>query len=194
MLTTAHEIAAYALGRSETPSTFPKQDHRRHEGSVDMIEERMNSLLQFLRASFRAVGEAHRTNPRRHVCTPARLTWTDGEKQQTIRGRLVDISRAGAALVTAAVPPRQTHARIRLVGAEPTPWIEADILGVEPESPTRHRVRLRFSEPCPTYFLRVAVLGPVAQDEAAKAGCPAAGEPLDLAIQPSSPSSTGSIA
>jgi hypothetical protein len=159
-----------------------------------MIEEPLNTLFQFLRSSFRAVGEAHRTNPRRHASTPARLSWAVGEKRQTIRGRLVDISRAGAALVTAALPPSQTHARIRLVGPEPTPWIEAEILGVEPESPTRRRVRLRFSEPCPTYFLRVAVLGPVAPDEAAEAGCPTAGEPLDLPIQPSAHSSTGSIA
>jgi hypothetical protein len=158
-----------------------------------MIEEPLNSLFQFLRASFRAVGEAHRTNPRRHASTPARLTWTEGAKPQTIRGRLVDISRAGAALITAALPPRQTHARIRLVGPEPTPWIEADILGVEPESPTRHRVRLRFTEPCPTYFLRVAVLGHVPPEEAPEDGCPAAGEPLDLTVQPSSPSSTGAI-
>jgi hypothetical protein len=158
-----------------------------------MIEEPLNHLFQFLRSSFRAVGEAHRTNPRRHVSTPARLTWTAGEKRPTIRGRLVDISRAGAALITAALPPPRGHVRIRLVGPEPTPWIEADIVGVEPESATRHRVRLRFTEPCPTYFLRVAVLGPIPPDETAETGCPNAAEPLDLTIRPSSPSSTGSI-
>jgi hypothetical protein len=122
------------------------------------------------------------------------LKWTEGEKPHTIRGRLVDISRAGAALITAALPPPQTRVLIRLVGPEPTPWIEADILGIEPESPTRHRVRLRFTEPCPTYFLRVAVLGPVAPDQAIEAGCREAGEPLDLTVRPSSPTSTGSIA
>jgi hypothetical protein len=158
-----------------------------------MIEEPLNQLFQFLRTSFRAVGDAHRTNPRRQASTPARLTWVHGEKRQTIRGRLVDISRAGAALITAGLPPPKTHARIRLVGPEPTPWIEADVLGAEPESPTRHRVRLRFKEPCPTYFLRVAVLGPVAPDEAPEAGCPAPEDELELSIQPSSSSSTGSI-
>jgi hypothetical protein len=121
----------------------------------------LNQLFQFLRTTFRAVGDAHRTNPRRHASTPARLSWGEGEKQQVVRARLLDISRAGAALITPAVPPLQAHARLRLVGSEPTPWIEADILAVETETPTRHRVRLRFPEPCPTYFLRVAVLGPV---------------------------------
>jgi hypothetical protein len=158
-----------------------------------MIEEPLNQLHQFLRSAFRAVGEAHRTNPRRYVSTPARLTWTEGEKRQTIRCRLVDISRAGAALVTAALPPPQTHVRIRLVGAESTPWIEAEIVGAEPESATRQRIRLRFIEPCPTYFLRVAVLGPVPPEEAAETGCPTAAEPLDLTVLPSSRSSTGSI-
>jgi hypothetical protein len=161
-----------------------------------MIEEPFNQLYKFLRSSFKAVGECHRTNPRRQASTPARLTWTVGEKRQTIRARLVDISRAGAALITAVAPPVQAQVRIRLVGREPTPWIEASILGVEPESGTRHRVRLRFSDPCPTYFLRVAVLGPLPPDEDAMTGCPPAGteEPIDLTLGPPSHSSTGSIA
>jgi hypothetical protein len=63
----------------------------------------------------------------------------------------------------------RTHVRVRLVGPEPTPWIEAEVVGVDPESPGRQRIRLRFTDPCPTYFLRVAVLGPVAPDEDANA-------------------------
>jgi hypothetical protein len=158
-----------------------------------MIEEPLNQLFQFLRSSFRAVGEAHRTNPRRHASTPARLTWSQGEKRQTIRGRLVDISRAGAALITSALPPPDVRVQIRLVGSEPTPWIEADVLGNERESSTRHRVRLKFREPCPTYFLRVAVLGPVTPDEAPDAGCPVSGDTLELTMPPSSAPSTGTI-
>jgi hypothetical protein len=161
-----------------------------------MTEEPLNQLFQFLRTSFRAVGDAHRTNLRRHASTPARLSWGEGEKRQTVRARMVDISRAGAALITPVVPPIQAHARLRLVGREPTPWIEADILGVDTETPARHRVRLRFPEPCPTYFLRVAVLGPVPQEEKeeAKAGTVATHEPLDLTLGSSSPSSSGSMA
>jgi hypothetical protein len=121
------------------------------------------------------------------------LTWDEGAKRRTICARLADISRAGAAVVTSARPPLKRHVRIRLVGAEPTPWIEAEVLGVEPESPTRHRVRLRFTDPCPTYFLRVAVLGAVTPDEAGETDSPASAEALDLAIPPSSPPSTSSI-
>jgi hypothetical protein len=131
-----------------------------------MIEEPLNQLFQFLKTTFRAVGEAHRTNLRRHTSTPARLSWSEGEKSRSVRARLIDISRAGAALLTVEAPPLNAHARIRLVGREPTPWIEADILGVDPELRNRHKVRLKFREPCPTYFLRVAVLGPVVDEEA----------------------------
>ena len=170
------------------------------EARVDMIEEPLNQLFQFLRTSFRAVGDAHRTNPRRHASTPARLSWAEGPKQQTVRARLLDISRAGAALITPAVPPINAHARLRLVGPEKTPWIEAHILAVETETPSRHRVRLKFSEPCPTYFLRVAVLGPVLQEPEAEAQPQAQAvitsshEPLDMTLPPSSHSSSGSIA
>jgi hypothetical protein len=156
-----------------------------------MIEEPLNHLFQFLRTTFRAVGEAHRTNQRRHTSTPARLAWGEGEKRQTVRARLLDLSRAGAALITTAAPPLQAHVQLRLVGREPTPWIEADVLGVEQQSPSRHKVRLRFIDPCPTYFLRVAVLGPVAQDEEEAGADPTTSEePLDLALRPSSASST----
>jgi PilZ domain len=123
-----------------------------------MIEEPSNQLYQFLRAKYRAVGEAHRTNPRRHTSRPARLSWTEGEKCRVVRARLQDISRAGVALTAIAPPPVNTKARIRLVGREPTPWIEATILGVEVDAEGWHKVRLQFVEPCPTYFLRVAVL------------------------------------
>jgi hypothetical protein len=152
-----------------------------------MTEEPLNQLFRFLRASFRSVGEAHRTNPRRHSSRPARLSWTEGEKCRIVRGRLVDISRAGAALITTAPPPVKTRARLRLVGREPTPWIEADVLGVEPEASGRHKVRLKFIDPCPTYFLRVAVLGPIVPEQEAKAPCVQVAEPHDTAIPSSVP-------
>jgi hypothetical protein len=167
------------------------------KAQVTMIEEPMNQLFQFLRTSFRAVGEAHRTNPRRHTSTSARLSWPEREKRLTVRARLVDVSRAGAALITAAAPPINAQACLRLVGPEPTPWIEADILGVETESAWRYRVRLKFREPCPTYFLRVAVLGPVPEEEASEAesGAATIREAHAMTLPtPSSPSSTGSIA
>src|SRR3954468_8070187 len=108
-----------------------------------MTEESPNQLYRFLRASYRAVGEAHRTNPRRHSSRPARLSWTEGDKRRIVRGRLLDISRAGAALIASDPPPVKTYARLRLVGREPTPWLEADVLDVETVAPGRHKVRLK---------------------------------------------------
>jgi len=152
-----------------------------------MVEEPLNQLFQFLRSTFRAVGEAHRTNPRRHTSKPARLAWEDGVKRRIVRARLIDISRAGAALVSSSMPPVSAEARLRILGREPTPWIEAAIVGVQPEGPRRYRIRLRFDEPCPTYFLRVAVLGPIAPDADEVAPCVTNMEPMDLSLQSSSP-------
>jgi hypothetical protein len=132
---------------------------------MSMTEEPLNQLFQFLRTRFRAVGDAHRTNPRRHCAAPARLSWTEGDKVRTIRVRLLDISRAGAGVITPSAPPASKSARLRLVGREPTPWVEVEVLGAEPEARGKHRIRLKFTEPCPTYFLRVAVLGPVTPDD-----------------------------
>jgi hypothetical protein len=129
-----------------------------------MTEQPSNQLYQFLRARYRAVGEAHRTNPRRHTTRPARLSWTEGEKCRMVRGRMQDISRAGAALIAISPPPVNSLVRIRLVGREPTPWIEAQVLGVDADAAGWYKVRLKFVDPCPTYFLRVAVLGPVAPE------------------------------
>jgi hypothetical protein len=155
-----------------------------------MIEEPLNHLFQFLRTSFRAVGEAHRTNPRRHASSPVRMAWIQGRKEQKARGRLADISRAGAALITSGQPPLHAQVRMRLVGPESTPWIEAEVLGVECESPTRRRVRVKFNEPCPTYFLRVAVLGPIEPGEKAEVDAVPEGsdmeETVDFALQPMS--------
>src|SRR5690349_1732190 len=99
----------------------------------------MNQLFRFLRSPFRAVGEAHRTNPRRSSSRPARLSWTTGAKSRMVRGRLLDISRAGAAVLTLESPPVKTLVRIRLVGREPTPWVEARVVGVESGDAGRHR-------------------------------------------------------
>jgi hypothetical protein len=156
-----------------------------------MTEEPSNQLFRFLRASFRSVGEAHRTNPRRHASRPARLSWAEGERLRIVRGRLVDISRAGAALIVTAAPPLKARARLRLVGREPTPWLEADVVGVESEAPNRHKIRLKFIDPCPTYFLRVAVLGPVVPEPEPDAPCVQVAETHDTILQPPVPSSIG---
>lgn len=131
-----------------------------------MREPSSNRLLGFLRATYRAIGEAHRTNPRHDASASGRLQWEEAGRSRTIRCRLVDISRAGAALLTAVEPPHVAKARLRLVGRETTPWLEAEVLGSDRVETGRHRVRLKFADPCPDYFLRVAVLGPTsARDE-----------------------------
>ncbi len=78
-----------------------------------------------------------------------------------VQARLINVSRAGAALIASTTPPASAAVLVRLMGEEPTPWIEADVLGVEPDVRGRNRVRVRFREYCPDLFLKSAVLGPV---------------------------------
>ena len=127
-------------------------------------------LFTFLSTSFRAVGDALRTNPRHGSSARARLSWPGRGEDVIVRARLIDISRAGVALLTKEVPPVDAPVRLRLVGQESTPWVEAKVLGVDPMSRGRHRVRLLFHEPCPTFFLRAAVLGTPESEPAARAG------------------------
>lgn len=131
-----------------------------------MFEQSTNRLLQFLNSSFQTVGEACRTNLRQDASARARLSWSVREKGPTVRARLINISRAGAAVITAEPPPEATRVRLRLLGREQTPWIEAIVLGVEPIGRKRNRVRLQFIDPCPSYFLRVAVLGSIEPEPA----------------------------
>jgi hypothetical protein len=56
-------------------------------------------------------------------------------------------------------PPQTPYARLRLIEGDETPWIEAEILGVEQIKPRRYRVRLRFLVPCPNFLLQLAILG-----------------------------------
>ncbi len=126
-----------------------------------MLEQQDNQLLIFLKARFRAVGDAFRTNPRHESSARARLAWSAEGRMFNVRARLADISRAGAALFTKEPPPAGSIVRLCLTGEETTPWIEANVLGTDPDGRGKHRVRLQFRDPCPTFFLKVAVLGPV---------------------------------
>ena len=129
-----------------------------------------NRLFTFLSTSFRAVGDALRTNPRHGSSACARLSWPGRDEDITVRARLIDISRAGAALLTKEAPPVDAPVRLRLVGQESTPWVEAKVLGMDPMTRGRHRVRLLFHEPCPTFFLRAAVLGAPESEPTGQAG------------------------
>lgn len=127
-----------------------------------MIQPPKNHLLGFLRARPRAIGEAFRSNPRHESKRRARISWQDATGQRTIKARLVDIGRMGAALTTTAPPPRGVLVCVRLVGLVATPWIEATVLGIEPTDGI-YRVRVKFKEPCPTVLLKSAVLDPTAE-------------------------------
>jgi hypothetical protein len=127
-----------------------------------MIEDLDNPLLGFLGSKPRAVGDAFRTNPRRGARRRARLAWEDGTLSRSVPARLMNISRMGAAVTTAETPPESGLVRLRLAGDTPTPWLEADILGIDRDERRKFRVRLKFREPCPTVFLKTAVLGVVA--------------------------------
>jgi hypothetical protein len=149
--------------------------HHYPESRITCHEAQENALLGFLRARPKEVGEALRTNPRHESRARARLAWNAEEPNRVVRARLLNISRAGAALVVANPPPESHLVLIRLMGEEPTPWIEADVVGVESLSPSRYRVRLKFREFCPILFLKSAVLGDVVSEPEAVPETPAGG-------------------
>jgi PilZ domain len=120
-----------------------------------------NRILEFLTSPPQPDGEASRSNRRRRSSAPIELSWLDGQTWRTTRARLLDISRGGAGLVSAQPPPLTRVARLRFLRGEGSPWVEVEILGVEPVTSKRHRVRVRFEAPCPSFLLRLAVLDAV---------------------------------
>jgi hypothetical protein len=72
--------------------------------------------------------------------------------------RLIDISRAGAAVLAKAPVPSGVIVRLSLVTNGDAPWMEANVLSSEPRDDGKYRVRLVFRDPCPTVFLKSAVL------------------------------------
>ncbi|SIO03447.1 PilZ domain-containing protein [Singulisphaera sp. GP187] len=123
-----------------------------------------DNLLGFLKSRPRAVGDAFRTNPRHQSRRRAMVSWQQGRETRTVKARLIDISRMGAALTSSTSPPTAAFVRIRLVGSTPTPWIEGDVVGIEPTDGT-YRIRIKFREPCPTIMIKSAVLAPHTSDE-----------------------------
>ncbi len=139
------------------------------------MTDQPNRMLEFLTNPLRPEGEASRGNRRLRCRSKVQVSWPTPDGWRTIPARLHDISRAGAGLLTTTQPPLTTRARIRLTEGEGTPWIEAEVIGVDVERYKRVRVRLRFAEPCPSFVLRLAVLGPIeaAADDEATAATPA---------------------
>jgi hypothetical protein len=125
------------------------------------MSEPPNRILEFLTAPAKPDGDACRSNRRRRSSVRVELAWAEGKVWRTIPARLRDISRGGAGLVARSTPPTGRVARLRFVEGDGSPWIEAEVLGVEVETPTRHRIRLRFEAPCPSFLLRLAILDSV---------------------------------
>ena len=126
---------------------------------MHLIERPDPGLLQFLQSAPKPVGRDFRTNPRHDSSATIELSWTEGRKAQTTRGHLINLSRLGAAVVVAG-PPVARRVLLRLDGECATPWLEADVLGIDSHERRKYRVRMRFAEPCPTVFLKAAVLDP----------------------------------
>ena len=76
---------------------------------------------------------------------------------QTVEARLLDIGRDGAGLLAEQTPPWGARVRLHLVGGEESTWVDGEVLGVEPRATGGRRVRIRFTDACPTVFLRAAV-------------------------------------
>ena len=125
----------------------------------------MGRILEFLTAPAKPAGEASRSNRRRESDARIEFAWLEGASWRIIRARLRDISRGGASLFSAQPPPLARLARVRFVRGEGSPWVECKVLEVTSEKTRRHKVRVQFESPCPSFVLRLAVLE-VTEEEA----------------------------
>jgi len=129
------------------------------------MREAPNLILEFLTARAKPTGDACRSNPRRRSSARVEVAWLEEKEWRTIPGRLHDISRGGAALITRSCPITKRPIRLRISEGEGSPWVEAEILGVESDGERRHRIRIKFIESCPNFMLRLAVLNSIDASE-----------------------------
>ncbi len=122
-------------------------------------------LIGFLGAVPKAAGDAFRTNPRHASRARARLSWSEEKRSREVPARLANICRAGAALLTRVPPPMPGTVMVRIVGDDPTPWVEGTVLGVDRTDKGLYRVRMKFRDLCPNLFLKAAVLDPTAPND-----------------------------
>ncbi|MDR3637229.1 MAG: PilZ domain-containing protein [Isosphaeraceae bacterium] len=128
---------------------------------MHMIERPDTGLLHFLQSAPKPAGRDFRTNPRHDSSATVELSWTDGRKALNAHGQLINLSRLGVALVVPGPPPITRKLLLRLEGENATPWMEAEVLGIDSYERRKFRLRLRFTDPCPTVFLKAAVLDPL---------------------------------
>jgi hypothetical protein len=123
------------------------------------MSEPPNRILEFLTAPAKPAGEASRSNRRRKTDTRIEFAWSEGDDWRTVRARLRDISRGGASLFATKRPSLTRHARLRFVSGEGSPWVGCEVLEVTSETARRHQIRVQFEDPCPSFMLRLAILG-----------------------------------
>jgi hypothetical protein len=122
-----------------------------------MFDQPRNRLFDFLSSPFRAAGDCRRTTVRHRSMADARLSWVARGQIHTVEARILDISREGAGLLAEQTPPWGARVRLHLVDRESNTWVDGEVLGVEPKATGGRRIRLLFSDACPTVFLRSAV-------------------------------------
>jgi hypothetical protein len=131
---------------------------------MHLIERPDTTLLHFLQTPPKPQGRDFRTNPRLESSATIEVSWSDGRKDLSAQGFLINLSRLGAALVVPGPPPICRKMLVRILGEAATPWLEAEVLGIDSHERRRYRVRVRFVEPCPSVFLKAAVLDGCAPD------------------------------
>ncbi|MEO6809910.1 MAG: PilZ domain-containing protein [Isosphaeraceae bacterium] len=122
-----------------------------------MIEQQIAVLSGFQRAFKLATGRDLRRDPRRSSHALARLAWGEGAETRQAPGRVVNISKGGAALSLAMALPESGLVRFRLEGGDSETWIEAWVLTVVPDARGWYRVRIQFLHPCPEAMLAAAI-------------------------------------
>jgi hypothetical protein len=85
--------------------------------------------------------------------------WADGEFFEDA-GRLLDISRGGAAVEVDRTPPPDCPVYFCLDGPDAPEGVEAEVVATLPGRRRKYLVRLTFAAPCPNPLWAAAVLGP----------------------------------
>lgn len=87
------------------------------------------------------------------------LGWRDGDRFVAVAARLVDISRAGAAVVAEDAPPPDREIWFCLHSDDPATAVEGEVVGVGTGVRGRYLIRISFWEPCPDRLYKMAIHG-----------------------------------
>jgi hypothetical protein len=87
------------------------------------------------------------------------LQWWSGGEYHGLSARLINVSRHGAMVVSAALLRDRQSVRIFLEEPAPEVGVDARVLGVVEGVRGMHQIRLEFPEPCPDAFFQAAAYG-----------------------------------